>query len=80
MQKVAVELSEKQAEQLLEQLSPTVKLQLVRRWEHQTWPTRFQQLLARLDQRLRQAPRLAQEARKTIGPSRRAFHARRHRY
>ncbi len=75
MSKVAVELSEKQAEHLLNQLSPKVKMYLVRRWEEETWPERFRQLLARVDRRVRRRPRLAQEALQAIGPARRAFHA-----
>ena len=73
-------LSAQQAEQLLEQLSPTVKLHLVRRWERETWPVRFRQLLARLDARIRRNPRLVRDALKTIGPARRAFYARRRRH
>ena len=77
MQKVSVELSAKQAERLLEQLAPSVKIHLVRRWERELWPERFRRLLTRIDQRLRRNPRLAREALKTIGPARRAFYARR---
>ena len=80
MQKVSVELSAKQAEQLLAQLSPAVKIHLVRRWEQETWPERFCQLVTRIDQRARQHPRLAKEALKTVGSTRRAFYARRHRH
>jgi len=73
-------LSEQQAEQLLEQLSPTAKLHLVRRWEQETWPVRFRQLLARIDRTVQQNPRWAREALKAVGPARRAFYARRRRH
>ena len=75
MQKVSVELSPQQAEQLLEQLSPAVKIQLVRRWEQETWPKRLQQLLQRVDQRWKRHPQLAQRALRDIAPARRAFYA-----
>ena len=76
---IALGLSEQQAEYLLERVSPQVRLHLVRRWERETWPQRFQQLLARLDQRVRRSPRLAREALKAIAPARQAFHAARRR-
>ena len=79
MRKVELGLSEQLAEQLLEQLSPRVKIHLVRRWEQETWPTRFRQLLARIDQRARRHPRLVREALKAIEPARREFYARRRR-
>lgn len=77
MQKVLVELSMKQARQLLNQLSPKLKIYLVRQWELETWPTRFRHLLTRIDARARRNPRLAREALKAIGPARRASYARR---
>ena len=80
MKQVSVHLSEQQAEELLEQLPPSQKLQLVRRWAHQTWPTRFRQLLAQIDRRARRQPRLMREALKAVDPARRAFHARRPRH
>ena len=79
MRKVELGLSEQQAEQLLEQLSPRVKIHLVRRWEQETWPTRFRALLARIGQRARRHPRLVREALKVIEPARREFYARRRR-
>lgn len=79
MQKIAVELSTKQAEWLLDQLSPAVKIRLVRRWEHQTWPLRFRRLLAQIDQRVQRHPKLSQDALKAIEPARRAFYASRRR-
>ena len=79
MQKVSVELSPKQAEQLLNQLELKIKIHLVRRWEQETWPERFRQLLARIDRRVRRNPRLVRETLKTLEPARRAFYARRHR-
>ena len=72
-------LSEQQAEYLLERVSPKVRLHLVRRWERETWPQRLRQLLARVDQRVRQSPHLAREALKAMAPARRAFHAARRR-
>ena len=75
MQKVSVELSEQQAAELLKQLSPTVKIHLVRQWERETWPVRFRQLLAQIDRRVRQHPSAAREALKIVGPARRAFYA-----
>ena len=80
MPKSAVKLSTRQAQRLLEQLPPVVKVHLVRRWEQQTWPVRLRQLLARIDRRLAASPGLARAARKSVGPARRAFHARRHRH
>ena len=80
MQKISVRLSTKQAEQLLEQLSPAVKIRLVRRWERQTWPERFRRLLARIDRRVQQHPRSAREALKSAAQARREFYARRARH
>lgn len=80
MQKVAVELSTRQAEQLLEQLSPSAKIQLLRRWERETWPERFRQLIARIDRSVRKNPQSAREALKAVEPARRAFYARRNRH
>ena len=80
MQKVSVELSTEQAEQLLEQLSPAVKIRLVRRWEHETWPRRLRHLLARIDRRVKRHPRLFDRAMKVVGPARRASYARRDRH
>jgi hypothetical protein len=80
MQKVSVELSAKQAEQLLDQLSVQVKIRLVRRWEQQTWPERFRQLLQQMDHRIQQDPRLVREALQVVGPARRAFYASRRRH
>ena len=79
MQKVSVQLSTKQAEQLLNQLSPKVKLYLVRLWEQETWPERFRQLLARVERRAQRNPRLVRKALNAIGPARRAFYESRNR-
>ena len=79
MQKVSVELSAKQAEQLLAQLSPAIRIHLVRQWEQETWPVRFRHLLTRIDRQIRQRPAWAREAMKVVGPARRAFYARRRR-
>ena len=49
MQKLSVQLSPKQAEQLLDQLPRALKIRLVRRWAREIWPVRFRQLLARLE-------------------------------
>ena len=59
MQKMSVELSRKQATQLLNQLPVSMKIQLVRLWERETWPKRFRQLLAQVDRR---NPRVARAA------------------
>ena len=80
MQKVSIQLSEKQAAQLLKQLSPSVKIHLVRCWERETWPARFRQLLAQIDRRVQQNPAAAQEALKIVGSARRVFYARRNRH
>ena len=80
MKKTSTQRSTKRAVQLLNRLSPSVKLHLVRRLEQQLWPARFRQLLNRIDRRLQSSPRLAQGALKRIGPARRAFHARRARH
>ena len=80
MKRIGLELSEQQAEVLLEQLSPAAKLQLVRRWEHQTRSDQFRALLARIDARLRRHPTWAREALKVVGPARRAFYAGRARH
>ena len=80
MKKISLELSEAQVEQLLDELPLPRKIEVVRRWEQETWPKRFRQLLAKIDRRLKQNPRLAKEARKAIGPARRAFYAGRHRH
>ena len=80
MRKVVIELSTEQAEQLLEQLPSDAKLDLVRRWEQETWPVRFRRLLARIDRKVKQNPRWAREALKAVGPARRAFYARRRRH
>ncbi len=79
MRKVHLELSPQQAEQLLDQLPVETKIDLVRRWEHVTWPKRFRRLLAQIDRRVRSRPRLARAALKAVGPARRAFYAGRHR-
>jgi hypothetical protein len=80
MQKVSIDLSIKQAEQLLEQLPVETKVVLVRRWEQEMWPQRLRDLLAQIDRRVQKHPRLAKEAMKVVGPARRAFYAaRRHR-
>ena len=80
MQKTSVDLTAKQAEQLLKQLSPKVKMYLVRQWELETWPARFRKLLAQIDARVRRNPRLVREALKAVGPARRASYARRRRH
>ena len=80
MKQVSVHLSNQQVEELLEQLPPSRKLQLARRWEQETWQKRFRQVLANVDRRLKRNPRLAKEARKAIGPARRAYYASRHRH
>ena len=77
---VQLELSEPQAERLLDQLAPAVKIRLVRRWGHQTRSAQFRTLVARIDARLRRNPRLAREAMKVVGPARRALYARRARH
>ena len=74
MLKATVDLTMAQAEQLLEQASPQMKIRLVRRWEQETWPTRFRALLRRIDRRLKKQPHLARQLMKTVGPARRAFH------
>ena len=76
-QKVELELPVEQIEQLLDQLSPTLKIRLVRRWEQTDRLARFRALLARVDRRLRRNPRLAREAMNAVEPARRAFYARR---
>ena len=78
--KIAMNLSVRQAEQLLDQLSPAVKIHLVRRWQKQTWPDRFQQLLNRIDRRIRRNPALAREALKELRPNGQASHAGRRRH
>ena len=80
MKKVGVELSAKQAEQLLNQLPVSVKIYLVRRWAKETWPDRFRRLLQGIDDRLDQNPSLKRQALKAIGPARRAFYASRCRH
>ena len=80
MQKVGVGLSPKQAERLLNQLPPTVKMYLVRRWEQETWPQRFRELLARVDARARRNPGAVRKALKTVASARRAFYAGRRRH
>ena len=80
MQKVSVDLSARQAERLLEQLSPQVKIRLVRRWEQKLWPARFRQLLTQIDQRVRRNRGAAQAALKVVLPARRAFYASRDRH
>lgn len=77
--KTTPDLTTRQAEQLFEQLSPTVKIRLVRRWEQETWPVRFRLLLAQIDRRVQQHPQWARAALKSIGPARRAFYAARRR-
>ena len=82
MQKVAVQLSEKEAGQLLEQLanqvSPATKIRLVRHWgQRGTRLARFRALMARIDQRLQQHPEWRQQALDVIAPARREFYARR---
>ena len=77
--KMSTDLTERQAEQLLEHLSPAVKIRLVRRFEQETWPVRFRLLLAQIDRRVRQHPQWARAALKSIGPARRAFYAARRR-
>lgn len=79
-QKVSVELSPKQAEELLEQLPPAVKIRLVRQWEQETWPRRLRHLLARVDRRVKRSPRLFDRAMRVVGPARRASYARRNRH
>lgn len=80
MQKVSLELTQKQATQLVQQLSLPMKIQLVRRLEQETWPQRLHQLLTRVDQRVRRHPHLFDRAMKVVGPARRATHARRPRH
>ena len=80
MKKISVELSEKQAERLLEQLPVSVKIYLLRRWEKQTWPARLGQLLSKIDSHVRGNPRLAQKALKVVGPARQDYYARRNRH
>ena len=80
MRKVSVELSAKQAQRLLNQLSPKVKIYLIRQWELETWPIRLRNLLAQIDARVRRNSRLARQALKTVGPARRALYARHPRY
>lgn len=75
MLKATVDLTMTQAEQLLEQVSPQVKIRLVRRWEQETWPVRFRALLRRIDRRLKRQPQLARSLLKTVAPARRAFYA-----
>ena len=75
MRKVHLELSAYQAEQLLEQLPVEAKLDLVRRWEHETWPKRFRRLVEEVGRRAQSHPRLARKALKDIAPARRAFYA-----
>ena len=77
---IAVELSAKQAENLLEQLPMRLKIHLVRRWEKETWPDRFRRLIARIDQSVGKKPDLVRQALKTVDPARRALHARRNRH
>ena len=79
-QKVELELPVEQVEQLLDQLSPALKIRLVRRWEQNDRLARFRTLLMRIDRRLRRNPRLAREAMKVVEPARRAFYARRARH
>jgi hypothetical protein len=78
MQKITLELSEKQAEQVLQQLSQPVKIRLVRRFEQETWPQRLRDLLTRIDRRVKRHPRLFDRAMKVVQPVRRASYARRH--
>ena len=80
MQKVSVELSAKQAAQLLNQLAPSIKIQLVRQWEQETWPERLRQLLVEVDRRVQRHPHLFDRAMKVVEPARRASYARRHRH
>jgi len=75
MKNLDLRLSARQAEQLLNQLPMVVKIYLVRRWEKETWPQRFRLLLERVDKRLEQNPRVAQDALNSVGPARRAFYA-----
>jgi hypothetical protein len=79
MQKVVVELSAKQAEQLFDQLPPAVKIRLARKWEREQWPDQLRQTLRRVQARVRKHPDWAKEALKAIGPARREFYARRRR-
>lgn len=75
--KVELELPVEQIEQLLDQLTPAVKIRLVQRWERQDRLSRFRALLARIDRRLRRHPHLAREAMKEAASARRSFYARR---
>ena len=75
MVKASVDLTMAQAERLLEQVSPQVKIRLVRRWESETWPVRFQRLMRRIDRRWARQPQLARKALRDIAPARRAFYA-----
>ncbi|MBI4355401.1 MAG: hypothetical protein HY597_02975 [Candidatus Omnitrophica bacterium] len=68
-------LSTRQAEELLEHLPVATKIRLVRKFEQETWPERFRQLLARIDAKLRRNPGLRRELMKDVGPGRRAFYA-----
>lgn len=77
MPKPVLELSTKQAEQLLDQLPPAVKIRLVRRWKQQDWAVQFRRLLDRIDARLRKNPQLRRDALRVIEPARREFYARR---
>ena len=79
MRKKSPALSEKQARELLNQLSPSLKIRLVRQWEKETWPARLNALLAEIRHRVRRNPRLAHSARRALGP-RRAHAARRPRH
>ena len=80
MKRLSVQLSKRQAEQLLNQLSPRVKIHFVRRWQQETWEARFRQLVARVQQRARRNPHLTAQALREIEPARRAFYAGRRRH
>ena len=64
MQKVSVELTEQQAEQLLDQLSPEKKIQLVRRWERKVRRDRWEPLVLKMRERFAQRPLSARAIRR----------------
>ena len=79
MQKIAVEFSEQQLEQLVDRLPQAVKLRLAQKLDRQTRQARWAPLVTKLRQRFAQRPLSAREIRRVCETVRQEHFERTHR-